>query len=122
MADEISIIAQLSINKPPFTFTGGGRTKLISQSGTGNQGSTQTIGTTTEAIALTDIDDLGYIYVENIDATNFVMIGLVTPVSASNAFAHLLPGEFCLVPTRQETIYAIADTSACNCVVAAAER
>lgn len=75
---------------------------------------TQAIGTTTEAITLGDVATPGYIMIKNTDATNFVQIGLATPVTAGDAFAKLLPGEFCLVPTRQTVIYALADTAPVN--------
>jgi hypothetical protein len=118
----VNITASLQIAGSGLNLQAGGRTKSITASGLGNQVTTQSVGTSTEQLVLTDIDDLGYLYVENLDATNFVMVGLVSPVSSSNAFTTLLPGEFCLVPTRQETIYAIADTAACNLLVAAAEK
>lgn len=71
----------------------------------------QIIGTTTEAITFGDVTSPGYFAVVNTDATNFVMIGLATPVTAGDAFVKLLPGEGYVVPGRQTVIYALADTA-----------
>jgi hypothetical protein len=121
MANEINIQAQLTVSLGGATINGAA-SKSITIAGTGLQATVQNIGTTTEALSFTDMDDIGYLYLKNQDATNFIMVGLVSPVSAGNAFLTLLPGEFALVPTRQETIYAIADTAACDLQVVACEK
>ena len=71
----------------------------------------QVIGTTTESITFGDVTSPGYMAIKNTDATNFVLIGLSTPVTALNAVAHLKAGEGMLIPTRQATWYALADTA-----------
>lgn len=73
----------------------------------------QTATTTTAAISLGGISTPGYMFVKNLDATNFVQIGLVTAVTSGNAMFKLLPGEFCFFPTRETTIYVLADTASC---------
>jgi len=113
MANEIQMTASLIVNKDG-TALNGTASKVVDMSGSAKIASTQNIGTTTEALAIGDITNMGYLYVKNLDSTNFVLIGLTSPVQASNAMVHLKPGEFALIPTRQETIYAIADTAACN--------
>jgi hypothetical protein len=37
-----------------------------------------------------------------------VRVGLTSPVTSGNASAHLKPGEFVLIPNRQNTWYGIA--------------
>lgn len=95
----------------------------ITQVGTNSIGNVQNIGTTTEQIIYGDVTTIGYLMIQNLDATNFVSIGLATPVTTGpgNAFAKLLPGEFLIIPTRQTTVYALADTAACDVMVTAVE-
>lgn len=94
---------------------------LITQAGTNNINNVQNIGTTTEQLTFGDVTTIGYLCVTNQDPTNFVLVSLVTPAIAATAFAKLLPGEGCIVPTRQTTVYAIADTAACDCLIQASE-
>lgn len=75
---------------------------------------TQNIGTTTEQIAFGDVTTPGRIFIKNVDTTNFVQIGIGTPVSDVNAIFTILPGEGFWFPTRQATWYAKADTAPVN--------
>jgi hypothetical protein len=120
MANEISLVAALMLVKSGIQI-GASKSKVISQSGTGNQGSVQNIGTVSELIVLTDIDALGYVMLVNLDETNYVQVGLTNPVSDADAVFHLLPGEFAVFPTRQEAWYAKANTAAVNLQVIALE-
>ncbi len=118
MANEISISALLSISRSGATISGAGNLS-IDQSGALNSGNVQAIGTTTEALDLGDITAVGFLFVKNQDATNYVEIGLVNPVATGDAFITLRPGEFALVPTRHESIYAKANTAPVNLLVIA---
>jgi hypothetical protein len=111
MAQEINFHASLTVSKGGLTV-GASATKSVDMAGTDFEGTIQSIGTTTEAITFGDVTTPGYLFLLNTDPTNFVQIGLTSPVSAGNAIAKLLPGEFCFIPTRQSTIYALADTGA----------
>jgi hypothetical protein len=111
MANEVTLTAGLSVTKDGTTLQGYVN-KQITMSGTPKISNTQTIGTTTEQLVLGDIASMGYLYLKNLDSTNFVEIGLSTPVSGANAMIKLLPGEAAIIPTRQTTIYAKADTAA----------
>lgn len=110
--------AALSSTLAGFTVSGSGSVNAT-QTNAPALAALQAIGTTTEVIGVGDITALGYLFIKNTDATNFVMIGLATPVTAPDAMITLLPGQFCMFPTRLETIYAKADTAACNCQVVA---
>lgn len=112
MANEITISAGIQLIKNGVSIAAS-VSKVITQAENGNIATVQSIGLATEALVLTDIDNIGYVFVKNLDPTNFVMLGLVTPVLAANAMITLLPGEFALFPTRLETIYSLADTAAC---------
>lgn len=120
MANEISLSAQITLNKLGVVISASA-SKQIDQAGAGNTSNIQAIGTVTEALVLTDIDDIGYIFVKNLDATNFIELGITTAVLTANAMITLKPGEFALFPTRLETIYAKADTVACNLLVVGLE-
>ena len=67
-----------------------------------------------EAIAISgDIATAGWAYFRNLDATNFVQIG----VDVSAAFVpliKLLPGEACVLRLATTAVYAKADTAACD--------
>jgi len=113
MANEIQMSASLIVNKDG-TSLNGTASKTVDMSGSAKIASTQNIGTTTEALSIGDVTDVGYVYIKNLDSTNYVEVGITSPVSASNAMITLKPGEFALFPTRLETIYAKANTAACN--------
>jgi len=114
MADTISLGLALGLTTTNGTTRLAPATKSITMVGAQYHRSVQIVGTTTEELALGDVATPGYLACTNLDATNFVQIGLATPVDAGNAFAKLLPGESCLIPTRQTTIYALADTANVN--------
>lgn len=120
MSNTISLSISASVALSGGGAITGSGSNSITQSGTDNIGNVQNIGTTTEALVLGDVTTIGYLFVKNLDATNYVEFDLNTPV-AGTAFAKLLPGESMLVPTRQTTIYGKANTAACDCLVVAYE-
>lgn len=75
------------------------------------------IGASAETITFTDITTLGWLYLKNLDATNFVTYG---PDSSGQVdFGKLKPGEFALMRVKPGiTIKATADTAACKVLVA----
>lgn len=80
---------------------------------------TQAIGTSTEAVVLSaDIAGTpSWVVFKNIDPTNFIEVGLNTPLT--QIFAKLQPGQGFPLPAGTATFYAKADTAACNLVVIA---
>src|SRR6185369_5689912 len=76
----------------------------VTQAGTNNIGNVQNIGTSTEQFTYGDVTTIGYLFIKNLDATNYVEFDLNTPV-AGTAFCKLLAGECAFIPTRQTTIY-----------------
>jgi hypothetical protein len=109
MANEITFNAALAISIAGVSLSGSG-SKSVSIAGNNYFAQVQNIGLATEALDLGDLTTPGYLFLKNADPTNFVQIGLTTPVTAGNAMVKLLPGEFALIPTRQTVIYALADT------------
>lgn len=120
MANETNISAQLTCTKSGQTVSGSGNLP-ITMAGDQPFSNVQPIGTSTEVIDLGSVSTIGYLWLKNQDDTNFVQIDLATPVTSGSAFCKLLPGEFCMVPTRQTTIYALADTAEVNLAVVAVE-
>lgn len=89
------------------------------QSGTGVLVSQQTIGTTAEALVLTDLANVsGGLFLKNNDATNYV------EVDSANTFdkfpQKIPPGGFVFLGAQSTTIYAKANTAACILTIAAA--
>ena len=121
MASTIRLAVELKLDTANGTSRLAPSALSITQVGAQKIANVQIVGTTTEALVLGDVTTIGYLALTNLDATNFVQIGLATPVDASNAFCKLLPGESALIPTRQTTIYALADTASVNLDVLAIE-
>lgn len=117
MANEITLSASLVLNKSGQSISGTVSGLAITQSGTNNIGSVQNIGTTSEALSFGDVATPGYLFLKNLDSTNFVNFDLNNPAVAGTSFCKLLPGECALIPTRQTAIYAKADTAACDVYV-----
>ena len=116
MANEIKMSAQLYIAQGGVTINGQGADVYVTMAGTAKTSNVQAVGfAAAEAIDIGDITDIGYVWLRNADATNFVTVGWTDPPTEMK----LLPGEFALFPTRVETMYAKADTAAVNLEVVA---
>ena len=119
MANEITTSASLTVNRSGATFTGLG-VNTITQAGSPSIANTQTIGTTSEALLIGDVTAVGYWFLKNLDASNYVEISLQSTVTTADAFCTLLPGECALIPSRLEVFYAKANSAASNLLVVAA--
>lgn len=118
-------MAQTTTLTGSLSFNGGvvaslSATVSATQSGTDATAQVQSIGfAAAELIDLGgDIGTLGYIMIKNLDATNFVELSLN---DFTQKFAKLRPGEFCILPVSSNTIYAKADTAACDVAYVAVE-
>lgn len=112
MANEINLVASL-IHAQGGTTVNATVNKFITQSGTKRVANTQIIGTSSEALTLGDVTP-AYVYIKNLDATNFVYIGYQTACTSGNAFLKLLPGEAFVGHVAQSVLYALADTGNVN--------
>lgn len=68
------------------------------------------VGTSDESLALGDISTIGWIYLKNMDSTNYISVGsdgTLYPIK-------LKAGEFCLCRWNAAAIHAKANTGACN--------
>ncbi|SRR5258707_363894 len=120
MANEINIQAILTVQRYTPAVQGSGNLN-ITQTNSGGNLSIQNLGTGTgQALQLGGIaSSLGYLFVKNLDTTNNVQLTL----DSNNAqiFALLRPGEFCMMPVNQNTIYGKAAANNANVMVVAAQ-
>jgi hypothetical protein len=124
MTNEITATDTLTITKDGTTVTGSA-TKQETLAGTGKFTNVQLIGTSTEQIVFpADLitEGITHVWMKNLDATNYVQIGLNTPVT--QIFARLKPGQTLHVPTDNAptvdpTFYAKANTASCNVQIVA---
>lgn len=121
MANEISIIAKLTASKGGTTVTNATSSDSIDMAGTNMCCYIQNIGTTAEALTMTDINT-GSAYrvlLRNKDDTNYVDISFD---SGSTFPVQILPGEICGPIMRPSgSIHARANTAAIELEIVAAE-
>jgi len=73
-----------------------------------------TIGTTEESVTLTEISTLGYCFLQNLSATNFVEWGFSTAVYGGR----LKAGEIAVLRLNPgAALFMRANTAACKCLV-----
>ena len=98
MANEINVQATLTVQRFTPAMQGSGNLN-INQTGTHGIANVQNIGyAADESLNLVDVATLGYLFVKNLDTTNYVELSRNTGGSfAGYRFAKLKAGEFCLV-------------------------
>ena len=122
MASEIALTCKITVSKGGMTGTNATSTKTLDMTGTTIFTNNPSIGTSYEALVLTDVDTTAdhWILLRNMDATNFVW---VAPTAADTyASAKIPPGGFTLMkrPANIAT-YLKADTAACEVEVVSCE-
>lgn len=120
MANEISLIAQLTETKSGVTLTGQ-CSVAITKVGNNSIGNIQTIPTASTQLTFGTVTTIGYLLVKNLSATNFISVGTITPCVAGTAQITLLPGEANVISTRLANWYALADTNPVDLYVEALE-
>ncbi len=107
---------ELRINLSSFTFSKGTanattplQSVAVTVSGTHSSSGNQSIGTGDETLALVDVSTIGYVFLKNTDATNFITVG----PDGSSYPLKLKPGEFAIVRWNGAAIHAKADTATC---------
>lgn len=119
MANEITVSARLKVNNGSLSFERNISSLSIDQAAVG--GPTPgyvTIGTTEESIAFGELGTAGWLFMQNLDTTNYVEWGFATTVYGGRLEA-AEPALFRLNPSS--TLYLKANTAACKCVVYALE-
>lgn len=112
MANEITITTSLSTTKNGATVSSGTKTSSHDMSGDQAIGNIQIIGTSWEAIVLGDVTTIGFVRALNLDATNYVELALAN--DSTGVFTKLKAGEAALFRASTATMYARANTAACN--------
>lgn len=121
MADELQITVSGTFTNGSLKDTISSNTFKVTQSTQGMTSKVWSIGTSEEDLALDDITTNGYIYMLNLDTTNYVKFG---PKSGGSMIelGRLRKGEFAVFRLASGvTLRAIADTAACKVLVKAYE-
>lgn len=110
MSNELTVTMSIRFSK------GGAKyqktfTDTIDVTGDAFTSGVQAIGTSEEEVAQgADLGTPGWVWIKNLDSTNYVEIGSTTGVYDIK----LLAGEGCLYRHNSATVYAKANTAACN--------
>lgn len=127
MADSLTVTAKLTASFDGETYANTQTSSPVTLESGSDCGRvfTQAIGTSWEAFDVGDIDTSKryWLYVRNLDDTNFVTVAFKTAVTPTYGPDHVLyPGESMVLPcepysTGYPIAGATADTAACNCQV-----
>lgn len=108
MANEYKVTCGFTCDKGGMRITPKGNFN-ITMAGANMMDATQDVGTSAEALDLGPIAGVPpVIYIENLDSTNFVLIGWTNPPTEMK----LLAGQATVFPTSTATMYVKADTAA----------
>lgn len=114
MANEITMQALVSTTKTGGALAPGTLSGNADQSAVYNIDNIVSIGTSAEALDFGDISGAPAVLIaKNLDSTNFVQFALDSGVS-TQIFGKLLAGQVMLLPPQTGTLYAKADTAACD--------
>lgn len=119
MAREITATASLSASKGGASVNNSA-SHVADMAGDQMIGTVQIVGTSAEALNVGDVSTIGYVFLKNMDATNFVEVALDSSVSTQK-FAKILAGGVALFPALTATMYVKADTASVNLYVEAVE-
>ncbi len=109
MSGELSLSAKLIFDKSSAQ-TRTSRGISVDVAGDAYTKEVQSVGTSEETLAQgADLGTPGYVFITNLDGTNYVEIGSTTGVYDIK----LLAGEFAVYRHNSATIYAKANTAAC---------
>lgn len=112
MANEISLTLGLRVIKDNLKFVLEPAKIPRDLTGSRRHSSTQTIGFAAhEALTTGDLATAGYALFVNLDATNYVEIG-IDDSATFEPLAKLLPGDWAILPLTTLAIYAKANTGA----------
>ena len=121
MANEITINYRLRMSKAGVNFDSTNQQLQRDMSGSRRAGQTQNIGTTKEVLITGDLATAGYGVFKNLDATNYVELGVVA-AGTFYPLVKLLPGDVALFPLTTLSVYAQANTAAVDLDYAIVER
>lgn len=119
MANEITVSATLRVVNGNLNETISTGSLQFTQAAVGGPvPGYQTIGTSEETASFSELGTLGWLYMKNLDATNYIRWGFATGVYGGR----LEPNEVALFRLNPgTTLYLIANTAACKCQIKAFE-
>jgi len=116
MANEIKITAGISVRKSNLVFEHIATTALSNMTGTG--GPTPgffIVGLVEESTVFPELTTEGWLFMRNLDATNYVQWGFSTTVYGGRIRAGETAGPFRMEPGL--TLFLKANTAACNVLI-----
>jgi hypothetical protein len=115
MANEISVTLGIRVLNGNMDFQRPSKTVSVDQAAIG--GPTPgaiVVGTTEESTAFPELTTEGWLFMQNLDQTNYVQWGFSTGVYGGK----LKPGEQAMFRMQPAlTLYLKANTAACNCLI-----
>ena len=108
MANELQIYNSFSYNKGGASF-GLSAQNQVTVTTNAFINSLLNVTTSDTVVDLGPVSSIGYVYVQNLDATNFILIG----PSSGSYFIKLLANEVAVFRSNVSSIHLIADTAAC---------
>lgn len=110
MPSELQVQGSIAFTKSGALISRTFASTYFDVSGTAGVQNVISVGTSDESLALGDISTIGWIYLKNMDATNYISVGsdgTLYPIK-------LKAGEFFLGRWNAAAIHAKANTGACN--------
>lgn len=112
MANEITLTFGLTLAKGNLKRTINAHTLQRDLTGAESVSNVQSVGTGAhEALVIGDMGTAGYLYAKNLDATNYVELG-IDATGTFHPLIRLKAGDECLVPMTTTAVYAKANTGA----------
>ena len=117
MANEITMVGQLTVLKGSLSFGIPRLTKLLTWTGTKYTQGTQTIGFAAHELVALGSDHSsavgGMCLFINLDPTNYLELG-IDDSATFEPLIRLVAGDFCMFRSTTSAIYARANTAACE--------
>lgn len=112
MADELTVTGSIAYSKNGLSFNYGAPILTVDVSGDHVASGTQEVGTSAEPLEKGDITTPGWLFIQNLDSTNYIEVGYddtgFKPTVRVNA------GEWACFRVTQATPQVKADTGACD--------
>lgn len=116
MANEISITSGIRVLNGSMNFPSNSKTVSFTQTAIGGPTPGQiTVGTSEESTAFPELTTEGWLWMQNLDPTNYVQWGFSTGVYGGRMEAGETAGPFRMEPGL--TLYLKANTAACKCLI-----
>lgn len=114
MANEITLNLKMQVEKSFLSHSENPGVLTVDMSGSNATGGVQAIGTTAEALSVTDVATPGYAYFRNLGPTNYVELGTASGTVTFVTFAKLKAGEASIVRLGTTAPLARANTAGVN--------